>query len=511
MKKFRLALHGSVLRVVGLVATTFVGFFLMPFIVHHLGDRTYGFWALIAAVLGYYGLLDLGIVTAVQYHVAKAIGDKDDGAINGAISTSFFAFTALGLITFLISLGIVAFSQFIVHNHDDLFLFRTVMLILGTGAAVGFPGRAFVGAISAHLRFDLMSSASIALLIVRTVLILLIIGNGGGIIALAGISLLIDASSYIVNYIILKRIQPGLRITRSLASMGRLKEMFHYSGYAVVIQLSDQIRFSIDGWMVGIFVSVAAVTHYSIASRLSQSFLTLIIAMVGILAPWFSQLFGNSDFDGIKRVFLFGTKISASLATIVALSFVLYGKVFISKWMGLSYVDAYLPMMLLVLGIYCDVSQLPSVSYMYGVSKHRFLAGITLAEGIANFLLSLYWARKFGMAGVALGSLVPMAVAKLLVQPAYVCKSLKLSLYQYYIKLWGRSVLAPGIPIFLIWFLWGRKIEFPNVLIVCTVILLQAVVAGIIAFFLIFGRPEQKDLLGKLVPTKKVQLSGSEA
>jgi O-antigen/teichoic acid export membrane protein len=235
------------------------------------------------------------------------------------------------------------------------------------------------------------------------------------------------------------------------------------------------------------------------------------IAMVGILAPWFSQLFGNSDLDGIKRVFLLGTKISASLATIVALSLILYGKAFISNWMGLPYADAYLPMMLLVLGIYCDVSQLPSVSYMFGVSKHRFLARITLAEGVANFLLSVYWARKFGMVGVALGSLVPMVVAKLFVQPAYVCKSLNLSLYQYYVKLWGRSILAPAIPAFLIWFFWGRKIEFPNVMVVCSVILLQAAAAGIISFFLIFGREEQKDLLAKLIPVKKIQLSSSEA
>ena len=511
MKKSRLAFHSSALRVVSLATTTFVGFFLLPFIVHHLGDRIYGFWALIAAVLGYYGLLDLGIGTAVQYHVAKALGDKDDDAISAVISTSFYAFAALGLISFLVSLVIVAVSPLIVHSHEDLFTFRIVLLMLGMGTAVGFPGRAFVGAISAHLRFDLISSAGIVILIIRTILILLVIGSGGGILSLAGISLFTDAAGYFINYLILKKIQPGLRISRRLASFARLREMFHYSGYAVVIQVSDQIRFSIDGWMVGIFVSLAAVTHYSIASRLSQTYLYLIIAMVGILAPWFSQLLGNSDFDGIKRVFLLGTKISASLATIVAMSLVLYGKAFIGNWMGLPYADAYLPMMLLVLGIYCDVSQLPSVSYMYGVSKHRFLAGITLAEGVANFLLSVYWARKYGMIGVALGSLVPMVVVKLFVQPAYVCKSINLSMYQYYVKIWGRSILATGAPGFLIWFFWGRKIEFPNVFIVCSVILLQAAAVGIVSFFLVFGRQEQKDLLAKLIPVRKVQLSGSKA
>jgi len=483
----------------------------MPFIVHHLGDRIYGFWALVAAILGYYGLLDLGMVTAVQYHVAKALGEKNENTINEAISTSFYALALLGLVGFLISVIVAVLAGFFVHHHDDLILFRTVLLVLGASAAIGFPGRALVGAISAHLRYDLVSCAGIAILIFRTILIFFIIGKGGGIIALAGISFLTESLGYLVNYLILKKIQPGLRILIRLASFSRLKEMSHYSGYAVVIQVSDMLRFSIDGWMVGVFVSIAAVTHYSIASRLSQSFLFLMIALVGILAPWFSQLFGSSDLEGIKRIFLLGTKISAWLATIVALSLVFYGKAFISKWMGVPYVDAYLPMLLLVAGIYCDVSQLPSVSYMYGVSKHRFLAGITLAEGVANLLLSLYWASRYGMIGVALGSLVPMTIAKLFIQPAYVCRFLNLSFSQYYIKLWGRSILAPAIPTFLIWFFWGRTIQFSNVLAVCGAMVLQAAIAGVVSYFLVFGRREQRELLSKLIPVQKVQLLGPQA
>ncbi len=113
------------------------------------------------------------------------------------------------------------------------------------------------------MRFDLSASAGILILLVRTTLILLVLGNGGGIIALAGISLITDALNYTANYLILRKIRPALRISRRLASLAKFKEMFRYSGYALVIQISDQLRFSIDGWMVGVFVSVAAVTHYS--------------------------------------------------------------------------------------------------------------------------------------------------------------------------------------------------------------------------------------------------------
>ena len=96
MENIRKVIHGSGLRVVGMALTVVIGFLLMPFLVHHLGDRTYGYWALVGAILGYYGVLDFGVVTAVEWHVAKAIGEEDATAANRALSTSFFVFAALG-------------------------------------------------------------------------------------------------------------------------------------------------------------------------------------------------------------------------------------------------------------------------------------------------------------------------------------------------------------------------------------------------------------------------------
>ena len=204
----------------------------------------------------------------------------------------------------------------------------------------------------------------------------------------------------------------GLRISVGLADRATLKELLHYGGYSVVIQVGDQLRFAVDSWMVAVFVGVGAVAHYVIGSRLSSYFLIFIISTIGFLSPWFSQLLGGQDFSGIRKMLDVGTRCAASLSTIIACSFFLYGRAFISTWMGGSYTDAYWPSAILVLAIYCDVAQQPSVAYLLGVFRHRYLAIQTLSEGIANLILSMYWARQYGMVGVAMGTLVPMVVAK---------------------------------------------------------------------------------------------------
>lgn len=499
MQRDRIALMGSILRVFSLVATTLVAFFLMPYLVHRLGDRIYGYWSLVAAVLGYYGLLDLGIVTAVQYQVAKSLGTGNQETANRAISTAFYVFACLGLIILLITVVLASFCGFFIANAADAHLFRAVLLIMGLGFAFGFPGRAFVGAICAHLRLDLAAAVGLFVLVLRTGLIVAVIGHGGGVISLAAITLCSEIATYILYYFVLRKIHLHLKISTALASRQTLKELFGYSGYALIVQISDQLRFSIDGWMVGIFVSVSAVTHYAVASRLSQAFMALIIAFLGILSPWFSQLWGSSDFSGIRRVFIFGTKIAASISTIVACSLILYGGAFVKVWMGANYLDGYWPLVLLVGAIYLDVAQQPSVAYLYGVSRHRFLAWLTLGEAFANVALSIYWARKYGMIGVALGTLVPIFIAKFLIQPRYVCKNLGMSLRWYYVNLLGRSVAPGAATAVLLWAFLFRRASLGSVWMVCLVIAVQGVVCAAACFLLALCRDERLLLSNRIL------------
>ncbi len=228
--------------------------------------------------------------------------------------------------------------------------------------------------------------------------------------------------------------------------------------------------------------------------------MALLIAILGILSPWFSQLWGSSDLNAIRRVFVLGTRASATISTIIACTLIFYGRPFIAAWMGTAYLDAYWPLVLLVSAIFIDVSQQPSVSYLYGVSRHRFLAFLTLAEAVANVGLSIFWARKYGLFGVALGTLVPIAVAKILIQPGYVCRHLQFSLRAYYFDLLGRSIVPTALSSFLLWVFVFRKLTSSNVVTICSVMVFQALIVAAVAFLFAFNKNDKNMLLGKILP-----------
>ena len=79
---------GSMLGVANHFATIIIALFLMPFVVYSLGDRIYGFWTLASAFIGYYGLLDLGLSSAIGRFIAGAIGAGDIGSGFASRTTS---------------------------------------------------------------------------------------------------------------------------------------------------------------------------------------------------------------------------------------------------------------------------------------------------------------------------------------------------------------------------------------------------------------------------------------
>ncbi|MBV9483875.1 MAG: polysaccharide biosynthesis protein [Acidobacteria bacterium] len=469
-----------------MLLTISVGFLLMPFLVHHLGDHLYGYWALVGAILGYYGVLDFGIVTSVEWHVAKAIGQRKSETANRAISTAFFVFAFIGAIILVSSIVVALMADRFVSVSADAVLFRKVVLITGAGFAIGFPGRAFLGALSAHLRWDVIAVINQCALLLRTAVFIVIIEAGLGLVALAIVSVVIDLLSFAGFYLALCHVHREFRLSRTLATFPELRDLLSYSIFTFIIKMNDQLRLYIDPVVVTAFIGVSAVTHYAVGQRVSLAFREFMISVLGMLAPWFGRLFGSRNFDSIRRVLELGTRISVSLATTITCLLLLYGRAFIESWMGKNYLDGYWVLFLLTAAAFFEASQFPSMSYLYGVSRHKYLACITLLEAGVNVGLSLYFVRLFGIAGVALGTAVPCLVVRLILQPIYICRHANVSLRRYYAELYGRTALVTALAVIVPWALFFRWLAQPRILTLAAVITGQCLLAIAAVYTLAF-------------------------
>lgn len=422
MISFRKLAHGSGLRFLSFAAAAGVAFVIMPFVIHSIGDRDYGIWTLVAGYVGYYGLLDFGLSTAVTRHMATALVSKDKEQTNRIFWTSFSLYAFLGLAVLVLTVVLTANLSLVISNHDTVVLARKLLLVLGASFALSFPLRVFVGALNADLRFDITAGLEIVTLAIRTTLIVAFLRMSMGVLGLAWATIITSIIVFGLHALATKKQIPALEWRREHVHRMAAKELFSYATPSFLISVADLLRFQLDGIIIAAYLGAAVVTHFNIGSTLVQYFITLMMALFGVLAPVFSRQSDTNESRALRQTYFFSTRLSIIVSSFIAFGLIVWGRPFISVWMGNKYADAYPVLVYLTLGCTFALWQNPSVQLLYGVSKHGIYAIFNLIEGIANLLLSLFLVHKFGMVGVALGTAIPMAVMKLFVQPVYVAK-----------------------------------------------------------------------------------------
>lgn len=421
----------STLGIANQAVAMLIGFFLMPFLVHRLGDHLYGMWSLVAVFVGYYSLLDLGLSSAISRYMSRALGAGDQQESNTVFNTALRLFILLGGVVILISGALAALAPLFFHDRADISMFWQAILILGVSLGIGFPIRVFTGALNANLRYDITVALNLIAQIIRTALVVGVVLLGFKVVGLAWATLLSAVPMLLLNLGFAFKELPFLRIDKRYWAPATAKTLFSYSSFSFISQIADVLRFQADVAVITAVVGLAAVTHFRVAGALVQYLLGVLVAVTGAFGTVFSRQEAAGDLAALRRSFLFATKISVCVSSFMCFGLIAWGRPFIDRWMGPTYSDAYPCLVALVVGYLFALWQQPSIGLMYGISKHRFLAGLSLGEGLVNVLLSIYLGRKLGILGVALGTMIPLMVTKILIQPVYVCRIAGIHLLTY--------------------------------------------------------------------------------
>lgn len=403
-----LLLRGSMLRTLLLIANIAVGFFLMPFVVHAVGDRWYGMWVLVGTMIGYYGYFDFGLSVAVQRFIARAIGQRDNSEINRLLSTAFFLFLVLGVLALIASACAALLAPNFLTDAEEIRVFRIVVLILGMNVAVSFATAPVNGLFAGHMRFDVATTLQLVVLIVRTILIVYFMRAGYSIIALGAITFLAGLFENIAKLWYARKLFPDARIRRGLYTPGRLRELFLYGGKTFINQLAELVRFQINQPVIAAFISLSAVTMFNIAGTLAYYFRSLIQALSGVLVPMYARQQAEGDSAALAKSHLFTTKLTSMVAILGGGAMIVFGEPFIHLWMGSQYADAYPSLVVLAIGTTIFMTQQPAVAMIYGLGVVGTLAKVSIFEAVANIALSIFLVRDYGILGVALGTAIPM-------------------------------------------------------------------------------------------------------
>ena len=427
---------------IAVTASAVVAFFLVPYVLHHLGDEAYGLWLVVTMCVGYYGLLDIGVRSSILRYVSRhqALGNRD--AVNEVVATAFYYYLtacAIILIATFVSVGPV--TRFFSIHSDLVSPFKSLYLLAGAVQGLTLPLVVFAGSLEAAGRFDQMYLTTVLGLAVRVVAIIAVIHAGGGLFAVGAATLLSQLLPYCIQVPLCFRANPGLSLRFRWASKGVFRDMIRYGSISISVGLGERLRSYIYPLLIAKFLSPVAVTLFMLPVKLMQFPTDGIGTMTEIVNPLSSRLEAQNNFSKLRQLILNSSQMAFLLLIPLASFLIIFGRDLLSIWVGPQYTTSYGLLVLLTLGLGAAATQCCIQSMLFGIERHKILIWYRLAEGLSVLILGSIALEVWGLMGFASVIAATLLTTSLFLVPRQLCKLLDLSLYRYLVQ----SIVKPCV------------------------------------------------------------------
>ena len=147
---------GAVLSYVVIGLNMLIGIFYTPYLTRMLGQSEYGLYSLVASVISYLTILDLGFGNAIIVYTSKYIAKKDKENENKLHGMFFVIYIILGIIAGIIGTVLVFNVEKLFGNSmsiEELAKAKILMKILTFNLIITFPLSIFGSIITAYEKF----------------------------------------------------------------------------------------------------------------------------------------------------------------------------------------------------------------------------------------------------------------------------------------------------------------------------------------------------------------------
>lgn len=452
-----------------------LGFLITPIMVHLLGDGRYGVWVTVFSFTGYFGLIDQGIRPSLVRYVSRDHARGDLEGLTRTFNSALALFAAAGLVTLAVT-AVVA-TGFTHWFHVGAGLTREVfevVMIAGSSVAIGFPLGVFGAALSGLQRYDLGNAIGIGVGILRAAAFVAVLRLGGGLVELAWASLATNLLGHVLSLAVVLRLLPGLRFGARWVNRAALRAIGSYSSIAFVGALATSIAFQTDALVITAFLSASAVTPFALAAGLVDNVRLLVYSATFVLSPTASEMETRGETHRLHDMLLAGAKYSVLLSWPVLFGLLVFGENFMRTWVGQKYATVYTwsrslspgapnasagqILAMLSLPTFLSLPQSTASALLFGVSRHKGVVALSLLNALLNLGLSIWWVHPLGLAGVALGTAVPLALVSGVATAVYACRALGMPIARYAWDGMGKAGLASLaflLPAMLVNALWS--------------------------------------------------------
>lgn len=398
---------GALIRYVTIGTNSAIGILFVPFLLRTLGKTEYGLYELIGSLVGYLTILDFGIQSTVVRFVAKYRAEQDRIAEENFLAIIFSTYIAISIILCVIGSIIYcyldkAFEQTL--TTSEITKARILFVILVASLIVLFIGKTFSGIILARERFIFENLITFAQVLLKTGAWTIVLLMGHGSVALVTVSAIMNVMVVMLS-IIYCVVELNVHIRLHRWNIALFREILSYSGFLFLMAVITQMNLRIGHFILGVMLGTSAVAIYAVAIQLVQIFCTIGCVIPNIMLPSTVNIVANGTKGKELSDFLVQpSRYQLIILMPIIIAFVLFGKDFISLWVGADYALSWHASVLIMAPVTCILLQelLINVLKANGLLRFYTIAMLTLTG--AAVLTSVALVPRYGVMGVCYGT-----------------------------------------------------------------------------------------------------------
>lgn len=438
---------GAVLNYVVIILNIGVGLLYTPYMLRMLGQNEYGLYSLVASVISYLTILDLGLGNAVVRYTAKF---RTEGKLQEQyemFGMFLCLYACIGFLAMLVG-GVLfhSFDEWFGHSMtmDELEKARLMILFLIFNVAFTFPMSIFGSILLAYERFVFPKVLQIVRILLNLVVMIVLLNMGFKAVAMVVVQTIFNILTLVIHFFYCKY-KLGIQLHFRRFRWDLLKEISVYSFWIFLSVIMDRIYWNTGQFVLGMYGGTAAIAVFAVAIQLSVLYMSFSTSISGVFLPKVTAMVASqSDQKEISDLFIRTGRIQYIVMAFILSGFVVFGRPFIRLWAGDGYEDAYWMAVLFFITLTIPMIQNLGITILQARNRMKFRSLLYLVIAFVSLYFQFVLAKQYGGLGCAIAISAALLIGQGLIMNVYYHRRQGLDLILFWKEI-GRMSVIPFI------------------------------------------------------------------
>lgn len=421
------------------------GFIVPRLIEDRLGRELLGVWDLTWSLTSYFMLLEAGIGSAVNRHIALHLADGDMTSVNRVVSSVAAVQRVIG--TLIVGLC-VALSFFVGTFAKGLpaskiLQAQWLVIILGSSIGISLYGAVYTGVLAGCQKWKLHHGIFAFTNTLSIIGMVAALSFGKGLITIALVHWSTEILGRSIRTVAAHKVCRGLSNRLRNANLATVRQMVSYGGKVYLTQMSQIAMNQTVNVMISAVLGPATLPIFvrprnlvRQASFFSQKYAFMLVPRAATLSA--NAMKGDQSALAIEST-RNGLFIALPLTALLAFS----GNNLLSLWMGPDFADSLL-IAILAVGFLSEIAYWPLNSILAGLNHHGRPAVASMIGALVSVTSvgALLFAGYKNLSLIALAVTVPWSIIHGIYIPLCACALLNVSMSRFILDSWKRPLLC---------------------------------------------------------------------